>query len=321
MTTFYWTHINAINLANGLAGNSATWASLAKNADFLNATYVPPAGACVIGPGDTTGAKTDATGSTVDLFRFTVPKDTALRAIEFSFYARVDGGSATRFYVNMDSGGGTGTQTVTATSATWHTVTLTPTSAVHPRTGTVTVRLGSGTSLAQVFGYWVRVAEADPTAGIDAAGAVAMRSGMYAADAPLSTERVMRVQRTPIAVVKDRPAALVTLVDGYNSTDSRAAYGTTETTFQPVARFMLPHSDPQKRTYRISSLWRTSATAMEAKINVGGYFFEFTPSSGVWQQTTVDLGLNEGLWGSAVCRVSSGAGRAMLKNLHITREP
>ena len=318
MPTYYWTQIPNTALQNGLTGNSATWASLAKNADFLNVTHSPTYVASRLGDGDGLGAVITG-GGTITICHYVVPKHYARNFYEVRILAKVDGGSATRVFANI-GGCASGYAGVTATSPTWYSINVRPTSDVHPREGTLTTRLGAGTSTLYIYAMTVARLKTRPDAGgIDAAGCVTMNAEMYAGDAPLSTERVARLTNTPISAVLDRPAGLVSVIDDYTS-DARSAYSTTGGTFVPVSRFMLPKSDPQKRTYRISSLWKTTATAMEAKISLGGYFFEYTPSSGSWEHTTVDLALNDALWGSAVCRVSSGSGRAMLKSLQILRE-
>ena len=321
MPTIYWREIKPQSVQNGVPGNTDAYPSLMQNHEWVEAQYRPPIMAAVVTAADGSSLPVTASSYTEHL-RFVVPQNMFDKDIEIRLLVKV---SAMRFYLKAEcSSGGSDTVVSTATSATWETLTVTPTSGSHPRTITISAYVRSGeTGYIEAVDCSLKKSaftrEHQPAAFTSKWASVPY-SVWNVDKMPIQSELIGRMLMGPSQIMADRPACLVAFIDDAQAATSRAAYATNSTTTTSVvAKFLMPNSDIDVRTYR-ASLYvdKTGTATVKTFVSLGGITAESTSTG--WVHHTFTVSTSDAVSGSVGAIVTGGTGYVIVRSFQIMRE-
>ena len=306
-----YTPIDPIYLSPGVTGGSTTWRTITANQRAVYDDHGPPLVSSAI------DAPTTSTSDVV-VAEWPLWKNLDHQPIKTWILWKVSTGSATgTATVEITDGSGSNSAAVTtsATSPGWASISVTPSSSAasgSPRT--VRLKLKTSTGTATIYAISSHYAPAAVT-GIQASGYAPTPEELYAANAPVSSERYARAHDGPIWTVKDRPRCLFSVLDNFADGEARSMMKTDGATFVDVYRGQVSNAVHSKGS-KVSIYFATdgSATAAAWVETVGGGSAYLTGSG--WRHATI---------GSAVGPIrvklanTGGTGNAMIKAVIITR--
>jgi len=213
-----YTPIDPIYLSPGVTGGSTTWRTITANQRAIYEDHGPPLVSSAV-------YALTTSSSDVVVAEWPLWKNLDHQPIKTWILWSVSTGSATgtaTVEVTDGSGSNSAAVTTSATSPGWASISVTPSSSAasgSPRT--VRLKLKTSTGTATIYAISSHYAPAAVT-GIQASGYAPTPEELYAANAPVSSERYARAHDGPIWTVKDRPRCLFSVLDDFTAATSRA---------------------------------------------------------------------------------------------------
>lgn len=303
--------IDPLYFTAGLTGSSTTWQKITTNQRALYDDHGPPIAVSAIYGFTSSGSATTIT-------EWPLCQNTDNQSVKTWILWGVNTGGATgTATIEITDGSSTdsASTTTTSTSPGWSAITVTPSSS----SGTArVVRLKMSTTSGRVLLYSVQ-SHIDPAArdGLQSSGYAPATAELYAANAPVSSERYARVHNGPIYTDLDRQRVLYSLLDDFTATSTRALMCTDSTDGELVNR---GHMSTNVRTgyMRVSAYLEEDGSAtVKAVVDVGGFGAALTGTG--WQHANLK---NVGIESAGVnvyLGNTGGAGNVYIRSLVITR--
>ena len=313
--------ISPASLVPGMPGNDAVWTTLVVNGQRIYSEATDAGYRPVIALGTTAGADDtvlSVAGTTaIEICRVMIPRNSDNRRLLITCLGEIDTGDTGTWEATY--GGTTASTNSTATTKTDITIAVTPTGSGHPRECVLKFYGVTASDTARNYAVMFQIeAKAAPTTGM-ASGYVAPTATMYAANEPVSSERVTRLINGARAIARDRPATAYSLIDALSWSGTRATAAVSATQPTPVAKAVLQLQEGQPRTYRVSMfLAADPGTTPKCVVTIGSN--EVVGSANGWTHGTMTLGGSTGLAMEAQLSRTAGSGYAYLKTLQVMRE-
>jgi hypothetical protein len=301
----------------GLPANDAAYSQLIDSHDALYELTGPPI-ACG-GGRETVPIWSETGGAFVDHAKWRVYGNLdALPVSTLIIWRSLTAGTA-EARITID---GVDTATVTTVAGAYATVLIqvTPTTPLDPSEVVLALRHTGAAGTTQVCAIVSTYGGGTLAAGVRPSGFVRGAALLDAANGPIASEHIERLQRGPSWIARDRRATILTLLNDHTDVARYHSVTTLLSTAGAVcARFLLPAGDHAARLYRVAVLLR--GVSPICRVQIGSQKIDFAGAG--WQHGTLRLPGGSVMPGTLYLAglVVAGPGTGDLSTLQILREP
>jgi len=306
----------------GTSGDASAWDSLISNDGQIYRDLVS------VYAGTLHTFSTSATSATtIATFALPANYDELPFVVKFG-YALTGGASSAIVTFQVTDGSASDTSTVTVTAASGQdVVVVTPSStsaSSTPRYGILKLHTG-GAGSAHIAGFVASLVPAAAASGLLDSGYASVGSTWNAANAPIPSRVVERLQNNPYLIAKDRPNMVFSFIDQITGTGAKGSSSTDSTENVVVLKPCFAKQQHKTKKYRMwAYVERSSDAEANVLITIGGYSVYVLDNHGI-MTTTFDASgsiMNASPASNTVhIRVSSGSGFVSLRTLQIIEEP